>query len=48
MNKEITNLKIENLKEFKGHPFKVVDDWDMVAYQGPLQTWYERREELLP
>ena len=31
MNKEITNLKIENLKEFKGHPFKVVDDWDMVA-----------------
>ena len=31
MNKEITNLKIENLKEFKGHPYKVVDDWDMVA-----------------
>ena len=31
MNKEITNLKIENLKEFKDHPFKVVDDWDMVA-----------------
>lgn len=31
MNKEITNLKIEDLKEFKGHPFKVVDDWDMVA-----------------
>ncbi|MBQ6825424.1 MAG: ParB/RepB/Spo0J family partition protein [Clostridia bacterium] len=31
MNKKITNLKIENLKEFKGHPFKVVDDWDMVA-----------------
>ena len=31
MNKEITNLKIENLKEFKGHPFKVMDDWDMVA-----------------
>ena len=30
MNKEITNLKIENLKEFKGHPYKVVDDWDMV------------------
>ena len=31
MNKEITNLKIENLREFKGHPYKVVDDWDMVA-----------------
>ena len=31
MNKEITNLKIENLKEFKGHPYKVIDDWDMVA-----------------
>ena len=31
MNKEITNLKIENLKEFKGHPYRVVDDWDMVA-----------------
>ncbi len=31
MNKEITNLKVENLKEFKGHPYKVVDDWDMVA-----------------
>ena len=31
MNKEIANLKIENLKEFKGHPYKVVDDWDMVA-----------------
>ena len=31
MNKEITNLKIENLKEFKGHPYKVVDDWNMVA-----------------
>lgn len=31
MNKEITNLKIENLKEFKDHPYKVVDDWDMVA-----------------
>ena len=31
MNKEITNLKIEDLKEFKGHPYKVVDDWDMVA-----------------
>ncbi len=31
MNKEINNLKIENLKEFKGHPYKVVDDWDMVA-----------------
>ena len=31
MNKEITNLKIENLKEFKGHAYKVVDDWDMVA-----------------
>ena len=31
MNKEITNLKIENLKEFKGHHYKVVDDWDMVA-----------------
>ena len=31
MNKEITNLKIENLKKFKGHPYKVVDDWDMVA-----------------
>ena len=31
MNKEITNLKIENLKEFKGHPYKVMDDWDMVA-----------------
>ena len=31
MNKEIINLKIENLKEFKSHPYKVVDDWDMVA-----------------
>lgn len=31
MNKEITNLKLENLKEFKGHPYRVVDDWDMVA-----------------
>ena len=31
MNKGITNLKIENLREFKGHPYKVVDDWDMVA-----------------
>ena len=31
MHKEITNLKIENLREFKGHPYKVVDDWDMVA-----------------
>ena len=31
MNKEITNLKIENLREFKGHPNNVVDDWDMVA-----------------
>ena len=31
MNKEITNLKIENLREFKGHPYKVVDDWDMVS-----------------
>ncbi len=31
MNKEITNLKIENLKEFKDHPYRVVDDWDMVA-----------------
>ena len=31
MNKEITNFKIENLREFKGHPYKVVDDWDMVA-----------------
>ena len=31
MNKEITDLKIENLREFKGHPYKVVDDWDMVA-----------------
>ena len=31
MNKEITNLKIENLREFKGHPYKVVDDWNMVA-----------------
>ena len=31
MNKEITNLKIENLKEFKGNPYRVVDDWDMVA-----------------
>ena len=31
MNKEITNFKIENLREFKCHPYKVVDDWDMVA-----------------
>ena len=31
MNNEIINLKIENLKEFKSHPYKVVDDWDMVA-----------------
>ena len=31
MNNQITNLKIRNLKEFKGHPYKVTYDWEMVA-----------------
>ena len=40
MKDKITVLKIENLKEFEGHPYKVTDNEEMDALALSMTTIY--------